>query len=127
MCPKHCDQHNKRPTPMTIPRANGASIVLRSTRPDRAGSAASRKDRHQLLRWNHFELRVGAVARLLVGAPSSKLRHVTEASSLHMLICDLNHEFRSERFPGQILALTPAALAARHSTAGFATRFLLLR
>ena len=41
--------------------------------------AAVGKNLCQFLRRNHFELRIGAVAGLLVGAPSAKLRHVTEA------------------------------------------------
>ena len=41
--------------------------------------AASAKKSRELLRRHHFELRVGAVAGLLVGAPAAELRHVAEA------------------------------------------------
>ena len=76
------------------------------------------KNRHQLLRWNHFELGIGAVAGFFVGAPPSKLRHVAEAGALHVLICDFHHQFRPQRLPRQVLALAPAALSARHAMPG---------
>src|SRR6185503_21124226 len=41
---------------------------------------------------------------------------VTEAAVLHVIVSDLEHELRAHGFPRQILALTPAALAAGHST-----------
>src|SRR5216683_2348356 len=62
-------------------------------------SAAAGKNRHQLLRWNHFELGIGALARFFVVAPPSKLRRVTEASALHMLISDFHHQLGPQRFP----------------------------
>jgi len=48
------------------------------------------EDLHQLLRWNDFQLRIGAVAGLLVGAPSSKLSHVTKPAALHVFIGHLD-------------------------------------
>ena len=73
----------------------------------------------QLLRRNHFELSIRAVARLLVGAPPAKLRHVTEARALHVLVGDFDHQLGPQRLPRQILALAPAALAAGHAMPGF--------
>jgi hypothetical protein len=74
----------------------------------------SRENRFQLVRWNDFKLRVGAIARLLVGTPLPELRHMTESRALHMLVCNLDYQFGSERLPGQILAVTPTALTSGH-------------
>ncbi len=104
---------------MTIRRVNGVAAgcearceegCVRSYRLRPAG-----ENRHQLLRRNDFELGIGAVARLLVGAPSAKLRHVTEAAALHVLVGDFDHQLGPQRLPRQVLALAPAALAARHA------------
>ena len=46
-------------------------------------------------------------------SPSAKLGHVAEAMTLHVLIGNLDHKFRPQGLPGKILALAPAALAAR--------------
>ena len=54
-------------------------------------SASFGEDGHQLLRRNNFELCVGAITGLLVEAPATKLRHVAEARTLHVLVCNLNH------------------------------------
>ena len=77
------------------------------------------KNRGQLLRRNNFELVIGAVARLLVCSPSAKLRDMTEAAALHVIVCDLYHQFGPQWFPRQILAMTPAALAPRHAMGNF--------
>ncbi len=77
------------------------------------------KNRHQFLRRNYFELSVGAVARFFVGAPPSKLGHVTEAGALHVFIGNFNYKFGAQWLPRQILTLTPAALPSRHSLPGF--------
>src|SRR5580704_4976702 len=47
------------------------------------------------------------------------MRHVPEASALHVLICDFDHQLRPQRLPRQVLALAPAALATRHALPGF--------
>src|SRR5664279_3386353 len=77
------------------------------------------ENRRQLLRGNHFQLGVGAVARFLVLPPPSKMCHVPEASALHMLISDFHHQLGSQRFPRQVLAVAPSALAAGHALHGF--------
>src|SRR5882724_10480962 len=82
-------------------------------------SACAPKNRCQLVRRNHFELRIRAVARLLVRAPSAKMRHVPEASALHVLISDFHHQLGPQRLPRQVLALAPAALATRHAMSAF--------
>ena len=71
MCPMGCGLQKKFPTLTTIPRANGVGGALQKTTHELVlgDSAPDRKNRHQLLWWNHFELGIGAVARLLVGAP----------------------------------------------------------
>src|SRR5438067_11382307 len=81
--------------------------------------AAGRKNCRQFLRRNYFELGIRAISRLLVGAPSAKLRSVAKSASLHMVIGDFDNQFRSQRFPRQVLTLTPAALATRHATRRF--------
>src|SRR5215813_12190356 len=73
------------------------------------------EDGCQFLGWDHFELGVGAVAGLFVRSPSAELRHVTEAAALHVLVRNFYYEFGPYWFPGQILALTPAALPAGHA------------
>src|SRR5439155_15546481 len=45
----------------------------------------------------------------------SKVRHVTETRSLHVLVSDFHHQFGPQGLPRQILALAPAALATRHA------------
>src|ERR1700685_2900886 len=83
--------------------------------------AAAREDGRQFVRCVHFELRVGAIARLLVRPPSSKVRHVPEARALHMLVGHFHYELSSYRLPGKILALTPPAHYAGHALSRFAT------
>src|SRR5437660_7620501 len=78
----------------------------------------SSEDRRQLMRRNDLELVVGAVARFLVRAPSSELRGVTEPAALHVVVGYFDHQLGTQRFPGQILALAPAALGAGHTTSG---------
>src|SRR2546427_12880088 len=70
------------------------------------------------MRRNDLELVVGAVARFLVRAPSSELRGVTEPAALHVVVGYFDHQLGTQRFPGQILALAPAALGAGHTTSG---------
>ena len=62
-------------------------------------SAFAGEDLHQLLRCNHFELRIRTFARLFVRAPSAKLRHVAEAAALHVLVGHFDDQLRPQRFP----------------------------
>ena len=57
------------------------------------------ENRFELVRRDDLKLRVGAIARLLVGAPPSELRHVTEAGALHMLVRDFHNYLGPERLP----------------------------
>src|SRR5213593_2842244 len=118
MCPNRSGRRRKLQIRMTIRRVSGVRRALRRTRrePIPRGSPAAGEDRHQLLWRNHFELSIGTVARLLVRAPSSKMRHVTKAGSLHMLVSHFDHQFGPQRLPREVLALAPAALAAWHAT-----------
>src|SRR6266404_2649956 len=93
----------------------------------RNGSSPAGENRGQLLRRDDFELGIRAIARLLVRTPPSKMRHVPEASALHVLISDFDHQLRSQRLPRQVLALAPAALATGHAMAGFTVRGRMLR
>src|SRR5262245_17810888 len=74
-----------------------------------------REDRGELVRRDDFELRVGAVGRLLVGAPAPEVRDVAEARALHVIVRDLDDELGTQRLPRQALARAPAALRAGHA------------
>src|SRR5581483_10329010 len=58
---------------------------------------------------------VCAVARLLIESPSAELGNVAEAVALHVILSDFHSQTGTQRFPGQILSLTPAALTAGHA------------
>src|ERR1700722_7608588 len=77
--------------------------------------SSARKNLSELLRRNHFKLRIRAVARLLVGAPSAKFRHVPKSAALHMLVSNLHHQFSSHWLPREVFALAPSALTTRHA------------
>src|ERR1700736_1192662 len=101
MYPKGYGLRKKPPTLTTIRRVNGVRRAVQKRTHEHVlrGSAATGKNRHQLLWRNHFELSIGAVARLFVGAPPSKLRHVTEAGAQHVLVSDFDHKFGAQRLP----------------------------
>src|SRR3954452_20951781 len=106
MSPKHCGPRRKLRTRTTILPGNGA----RTARPS--------KDRGKLLRWDNLKLRVRAVVRFLILTPPPKLRRVPETIPLHVVIRHFHHKLGPKGLPGQILALAPSALAARHSMPG---------
>ena len=90
--------------------------------------AAAGEDLHQFLRRNDFELSVRTVAGLLVGAPSAELGHVAKPAPLHVFVRHLYNQLGTQRLPGEILALTPSALAAGHPVLSVdAIEFMLLR
>ena len=76
----------------------------------------------QLLRWDNLELSIRAIAGFLVGAPPSELRCVTEAVALHVIVSDFDYKLRTQRFPGHVLSLAPAALGAWSALLGFTIR-----
>src|SRR5258708_18717323 len=124
MCPRRCDLRKRLPIRMKIRRANGGLGVIQNVIPKKTNSwllrsAAGRENLHQFLRGNNFELTVGAVARLLVGAPSAKMRGMTKPGALHVLVCDFNHKLGTQWLPGYVLALAPAALASWYPMSGF--------
>src|SRR5215472_7845458 len=79
-------------------------------------SATLRENRCQLLCRNNFKLGISTFSRGFVRSPAAELRRMAEAVSLHVIVGDLHHQFGSQWFPSQVLALTPATLASRHST-----------
>ena len=106
---------------MMIRHASGAHACDRATassEPRAALSAAEKilpttsKDGGELLRWNNLELVVRAVARFLIGAPSSKLCRMPKAVTLHMVVRNFDNELGAQRLPGKILTLAPATLCA---------------
>src|SRR5690349_18456836 len=107
MCPKPCGRCKKLPILTTTQRVNGGNGESARQKEERkknrpaagAGLAAGGKNRFQFLRRNDFELGVCAVAGFFVRSPSSELRRMPEAASLHVVVCDLHHEFGSQWFP----------------------------
>ena len=91
MYPNLCGLFRKLPILMTIPRVNGAHGVLPGKTSEYLTAAC--ENLHQLLRRNYFKLCVRAFTWFFIGAPPSKLRHVTEAGALHVLIGDLDYKF----------------------------------
>src|SRR4051812_15530726 len=77
--------------------------------------SAAREDRRELLRRDDLELRVRAIARRFVRPPAPKLRRVTKACTLHVIVRDLRDELRAKRLPREVLPLAPSALRARHA------------
>src|SRR5882762_8830841 len=98
-CLKHCGHRKRLPTPMTIRHANGGKGARKKRKLTGAGLAPRRKNRRQFLRRNHFELVVSAVAGFFVRSPSAKLRCMTEAVSLHVVVSDFHDELGPQRFP----------------------------
>jgi hypothetical protein len=127
MCRKRRARRKKFPTPMTIQRVNGAAGALRSnnaletvqgwkrrnteqrTRSASSGQAfellrpgssvAASENHRQLFGRNDFKLGIRTVAGLLVRAPSAKLRGVTEAVTLHVVVSDFDDQFGTQRLP----------------------------
>src|SRR6476660_9262679 len=79
------------------------------------GRAWEAKDLGELGRRGDVELVVAAVGRLLVGAPAQKARRVTEAIALEVIVFHFADALDAQRFPGEILARAPAAVAAGHA------------
>src|SRR5947208_16880838 len=115
MRPTGCGRSGKRPTQMTTPRARGGSVAR-----DRLNrSSAATENGFEFLRRHYLELRIGAIARLLVGTPPAKLGRVPETIALHMIVGDFDDQFRTQRLPRKVLALAPSALAARNALPAF--------
>src|SRR5262249_19320679 len=70
------------------------------------------EDRLELVGGDDFELRVGAVARWLVGAPAAELGGGAGAVGLHVVVLDLHAQLAAQRLPRQVLALAPATAGA---------------
>src|SRR5271154_5006429 len=103
-----------RPILMTTRLANGAKCMRRRNLLELGTPQVSSENRFQLVRRNDFKLRVGAIARVLVGPPLPELRHMAESRALHMLVCNFDYQLGPERLPRQILAVAPTALTSRH-------------
>src|SRR5262245_17481147 len=96
------DTANGRP-----PKRAAAAKIGRPTSP--------LEDRRQLQRGYDFQLCVGAILRALICPPPAEMRHVAEATSLHVLVRDLHHQLDPQRLPRKILAHAPATLHPRHT------------
>src|SRR5262245_21602779 len=82
-------------------------------------STTAYKDFLKLLWWHHLELCKRAITRRLVFAPATKLRRVAEATPLHVIVRNFQHQLWAQRFPRKILSLTPTTLRAGNATARF--------
>src|SRR5580698_7922832 len=51
---------------------------------------------------------------------------MAKTRALHVLICDFDNQFGTNRFPRQILSIAPAALPTWHSLPGFRARRRML-
>src|SRR5450755_75718 len=125
MCLKRYVRRRKHPTPMTIPRANGAPDMppcephsAAQRRRYETISAVAGKDRNQLLRWNQIKLGVSTIGGSSVAAPPAKAGHVPETRTLHVFVFDFHDQFGAQRLPRQILTVTPPTLAPRHPVSG---------
>jgi len=72
--------------------------ALPHTRGQRPHEGQSRKSRQSvaedlfdLVGWDHFELGVGAISRLLVRSPTPELGRVAKTIALHVLVRHFNH------------------------------------
>src|SRR5262245_10982407 len=72
------------------------------------------EDALELVRRRDFELVVPAVGGWLVGTPALEDGGVPEARPLHVVVLDLADALDPQRFPREVLAGTPPALAAGH-------------
>src|SRR5215475_9243531 len=72
---------------------SGAVERLERFEPTLRSSATVGENHRQLFGRDDFELGIRAVAWLLVRAPPAKLRCVTEAVALHMVVSDFDHQF----------------------------------
>src|SRR5882724_12893422 len=111
-CTTEADQVRVSRTQSSLKRQNATCFSLR-------GQVTITENLSQLLRRNNFELGVRTVARLLIRAPPSKLRCVTEAAALHVVVSDFDYKLRTQRLPRQVLALAPPALSAGPATFSF--------
>jgi len=66
---------------------------------DTGSSASARENLFQFLRRHRFKLRVGAIFRPLVGAPSVEVRHMPEATALHVLVSHFDDKLRTQGLP----------------------------
>ena len=79
---------------MAQPSARSESEHRRSVeRLNTSQRFATGENHRQLFGRNDFELGIRAVARLLVRAPPAKLRCVTEAVALHVVVSDFDDQF----------------------------------
>jgi hypothetical protein len=67
---------------------------------------------------DYFQLGEGAGFWFAVGAPAAEVGHVAEAAALHVFVGDFDDKFGAERFPLEVLAAAPTALAAGHAVFG---------
>src|SRR5262245_41544881 len=80
-----------------------------------SAAAVGAEDALQLVRRRDLELIVPAVGGWLVGTPALKDCGVPEARPLHVIVLDLADALEPQRFPREVLARTPPALAAGHA------------
>jgi hypothetical protein len=83
--------HGQERSPTKRFEESAALERLEGVEPMMRPSATSGKNHRQLFWRDDFELVISAVARLLVGAPPAKLRCVTEAVALHVIVSNFDN------------------------------------
>src|SRR5438270_351980 len=105
MFQRSCAQGRSRSIPTRTWRTSGAASAIRA---DRA------EDLRELVQSRDLELRVVAVDRRLVHAPSDENRGMAKPRPLHVVVLHFADALDPERLPRQVFAGAPAALAAGH-------------
>src|SRR5260221_3938722 len=72
-----------------------SSFIGNLTHPDLPELPRSGENSRQLVWWDNLELIVHAIARTLVVAPTAKLRGVSKAISLHVIVGNLHDQLRT--------------------------------
>src|ERR1700709_880167 len=106
MCRRNCVRRRNLPIPTRTWDRNGAASAIPAGRAEHL---------LELVRSRDLELIVAAVARPLVEPPALKDRGVSKAIALHVVVFHFADALDTQRFPREILARAPAALAAGHA------------
>src|SRR5689334_4707449 len=80
-----------------------------------AASSVDTQNPTQVVADGLLELLVAARLRVAVGSPPLEVGGVAEAPPLHVVVLHLEHPLGPQRGEGEVLALAPAALGARHA------------
>src|SRR6187399_2305375 len=98
----------------TRPVGTSSSGIIAEPRGAAGGARASAgaEDSCELVGRGRLQLVVAAVCGRLVRPPAAERRPVTEPVALEVVVGDLDHPFRPQRLPREVLAAVPAARRA---------------